>query len=117
MEGSGSVQIITDPDPRVPKTYGSGSRTLAKIMTGDLIFYYMYSSADPDSNPYSLRLHQNSKTHRYSDSDTVSMLNNRLGNAGKGTITFANINTSYLKADYSIYITFVWKWYRRPKIN
>ncbi len=36
MEGSGSVQIITDPDPRVPKTYGSygsGYGTLAETMT------------------------------------------------------------------------------------
>jgi hypothetical protein len=31
MEGSGSIQIITDPDadPKGPKTYGSGSGTLA----------------------------------------------------------------------------------------
>ncbi len=28
IEGSGSVQIITDLDPRGTKTYGSGSRTL-----------------------------------------------------------------------------------------
>jgi hypothetical protein len=28
MEGSRSVEIITDPDPRGPKTYGSGSGTL-----------------------------------------------------------------------------------------
>ncbi len=53
----------------------------------------------------------------YSDSDTVSRLKNRLGNAGKRTITFTNINASYLKADYSIYNTFVRKWYGRPKNN
>jgi hypothetical protein len=28
MEESVSVEIITDPDPRGPKTYGSGSGTL-----------------------------------------------------------------------------------------
>jgi hypothetical protein len=45
MEGSRSVQIITDPDARVPKTYGSYgsvSGTLAKTIMGDFIFYYVY---------------------------------------------------------------------------
>jgi hypothetical protein len=30
MEGSGSVQIITDPDPKGPKTYGSGTLSESK---------------------------------------------------------------------------------------
>jgi hypothetical protein len=28
MEGSGSIQITTDPDPEGPRTYGSGSTSL-----------------------------------------------------------------------------------------
>ncbi len=42
MEGSGSVQIIIDPDPRDPKTYGSygsGSGTLANWYSRRLLWF------------------------------------------------------------------------------
>jgi hypothetical protein len=39
MEGSGSIQIVTDPDPRVQKSYGSGILVLA---LSDLVLYHNY---------------------------------------------------------------------------
>jgi hypothetical protein len=39
MEGSGSVEIITDPDPRGPKTYGFGSGTLPQRFLMHTVLY------------------------------------------------------------------------------
>jgi hypothetical protein len=44
--GSGSVDIITDPDQRVPKTYkyyGSGSGTLVQIFNDDVNVYSSFT--------------------------------------------------------------------------
>jgi hypothetical protein len=40
MEGSGSVQIMMDPDPGGPKTYGSRSKTLNYFMSHLVIAFY-----------------------------------------------------------------------------
>ncbi len=42
MEGSGSVQIIMNPDPRDPKTYQSRSRTL-QLSTGNEMAFFSLS--------------------------------------------------------------------------
>jgi hypothetical protein len=38
LEGSGSVQIMTDLDPGGPKPYGSGSTTLLSYLVPDDVF-------------------------------------------------------------------------------
>jgi hypothetical protein len=78
MEGCGPG-IITDPDPRDLKKYGSYDARCN---------FLLYSSADPDSNPYPLSLNQNLKTRtRYSMRyQSVSRLKNILGNAVKSNV-------------------------------
>jgi hypothetical protein len=42
MEGSGAIQIIPDPDPGGPKTYGSGSTALLNRFDTELIVFFAW---------------------------------------------------------------------------